>query len=158
MVDQAAERLALSQRPLIVDECDHVIERKLIELVRDLYEMSGAAIALIGEERLPAKIERFERLHGRIQAWSQAQPCDLTDARALATFYCPGVEIENALLERLVAKNGGSARRICVNLYEIANHARRLAAPAISLAGWSGMELHTGRPPAARQKLMDEVR
>jgi DNA transposition AAA+ family ATPase len=86
MVDQVAEQLALSQRPLIVDECDHVVARGLVETVRDVFEQSQAPIVLIGEERLPQKLAAFERFHGRILAWRQAAPCSLEDAKELARF------------------------------------------------------------------------
>ncbi|WP_207214001.1 hypothetical protein [Solidesulfovibrio carbinolicus] len=59
----------LHGRPLIIDEMDHVVERNAVELVRDLYEASRAAILLIGEKALPGKLAQWERFHGRILDW-----------------------------------------------------------------------------------------
>ncbi|MBF0251151.1 MAG: ATP-binding protein, partial [Alphaproteobacteria bacterium] len=53
MVDQIGSELALSGRPLLVDEADFLVQKRMIEVVRDIYESSAAAIILIGEEHLP---------------------------------------------------------------------------------------------------------
>lgn len=65
MLDMVAQELALSGRPLIVDEMDHLVEKNVVELIRDIYESSQAAILLIGEEQLPNKLKKWERFHGR---------------------------------------------------------------------------------------------
>lgn len=150
MVDQVAEQLALSRRPLIVDEMDHVVARGLVEILRDVYEQSQAPIALIGEERLPQKLAAFERFHGRILTWRQAVPCDLEDARALADFYAPEVDVKDDLLERLVAAARGSTRRVCVNLDRIAAFARDAGLRAVGQAEWGEQELYTATPPESR--------
>lgn len=150
MVDQVAEQLALSRRPLILDEMDHVVERGLVELVRDIYEGSQGTLVLIGEERLPQKLQAFERFHGRILHWVQAQPCNIDDARALAALHCPRVEVMTDLLAQLVEETGGSTRRICVNLAQIGQHARSSGLERIGKGEWAGRPLHTGKPPTAR--------
>ncbi len=75
MLDQIAEQLALSGRPLIIDEADFLIKTDgMAELLRDIYEASGSAIVLSGEEMMPAKMQRWERLHSRVLGWIPAQP------------------------------------------------------------------------------------
>ncbi|MCP4392788.1 MAG: ATP-binding protein [Alphaproteobacteria bacterium] len=69
MVDQIAEQLILSRRMLIVDEFDHVVDRNMVEIIRDIYQSSQASIIMIGEEKLPKKLERYERFHNRILDW-----------------------------------------------------------------------------------------
>lgn len=150
MVEQASEQLALSRRPLIVDEMDHVIQRGLVEVVRDLYEQSQSAVALIGEELLPQKLVRFERVHGRILEWVQAAPCNLEDAQALGRLYCGSVQIDDRLLERLVRITHGSTRRVCVNLDRIAAFGRSSGLARIGIAEWADRALHTGEPPKSR--------
>ena len=59
MVSQIGEQLALSGKPLIIDEMDHIVDRNLVELVRDLYEASYAPILMIGEEMFPNKLKRW---------------------------------------------------------------------------------------------------
>ncbi len=151
MVDQVAEQLVLSRRPLIIDEFDHVVARNLVELVRDIYEQSQATIVLIGEEYLPTKLQRWERFHGRVLAWEQAAACSLTDAQALARLYCPRVAVADDLLERLVAQAQGSCRRVCVNLDQIGAFALDAGLPIVTLGDWGERPLYTGNPPAVRR-------
>lgn len=150
MMDQVSEELANSQCPIILDEFDNAIDRGLIEIVRDLYEQSKCPIIIIGEERLPLKLKKFERFHGRVMAWAQALPADLSDAHSLRQHYVKDIHFEDDLLEHLVGLANGSVRRIVTNLDLIAQFARGENLKSIDLQGWGGRELHTGTPPKVR--------
>ncbi len=150
MADQVAEELALSGRPLIVDEFDHVIDKNAVELVRDLYESSQAPILIIGEEGLPAKLKRWERMHGRVLAWVPAQPVTIADAKQLKDLYCRNVTVADDLLARLVELSHGSVRRVCVNLERIQEEAMVMGRDVIDLATWGKRELYTGEAPKRR--------
>lgn len=150
MADQVCEQLASSERPLIVDEMDHIVAKGAVEVLRDIYEGSGAAILIIGEERLPMKLKRWERFHGRILDWVPAQPADLEDCGHLAKLYCPDVEIEEGLLQKINTVSRGSVRRVCVNLELVQNEALGLGIVAIGLKEWGNRELYTGEAPARR--------
>ena len=91
MVDQIIEALSMAQRPLIIDEFDFAVARKMVELVREIHDKSAAPIILIGEELLPRKLEPFERFHNRVLEWVLAQPADRDDVNQLASLYCPEV-------------------------------------------------------------------
>lgn len=120
MADQVSQELAASGRPLLIDEADNLINRGLIELVRDIYEQSKASIVLIGEEMLPQKLKQWERFHGRIMAWAQALPADASDVQVLAAHYTPDLNLAPDMIERLVDDAKGSVRRIVTNLDHIA--------------------------------------
>lgn len=150
MVDQAAEELSKSQRPLMLDDFDNVVARRLVETVRDLYEQSRGTIILVGEERLPQKLMAIERFHSRVLAWEQAEPCGLGDAQTLARLHCRHVRVSDDLLDRVVREAQGSCRRVCVNLSRIGDFARDEGLSAISAAEWGQRPLYTGRPPATR--------
>jgi len=151
MVDQVGEELALSRKPLIVDEADSVVARQLVETVRDIYLASEAPIVWVGEELLPQKLRKYERVHGRMLDWVAALPSDLADARALAAVYCPRVQVADDLLEQLVAKCHGSTRRITVNLYRVREMAAAERKAAIGLQDWGDTPIHTGEAPNARR-------
>lgn len=151
MMDQVTEELAASQRPVIIDEFDNAVERGLIELVRDMYEQSKSPIVIIGEERLPLKLIKSERFHGRIMEWSQALPADLSDARALNKHYTPDVTVKDDLLEKMVKTAGGSVRRIVTNLDRITQYAKGEGLSSIDAVKWGARELHTGAPPKLRE-------
>jgi DNA transposition AAA+ family ATPase len=151
MADQVSEELALSQRPLMLDEADNLIQRNLIELVRDLYEQSKAPLVLIGEELLPQKLKRWERFHGRVMDWQQAKPADAADVVALVRHYTPDIELRDDLIERLVQEANGSVRRIVTNIDKIAYVARGEGWKKVGLAEWGKRALHSSTPPQARK-------
>jgi DNA transposition AAA+ family ATPase len=149
MTEQISEQLALSGRPLIVDEMDHIVEKKAVEVIRDIYEGSNAAILLIGEEKLPAKLKIWERFHNRMLDWVPAQPADLEDASHLAELYSPDVEIADDLLSHIQRINKGCVRRICVNIEMIRRTALDVGKQEIDLSTWnsSNRQLYTGEAP-----------
>lgn len=150
MLDQAAEELAMSGRPLIIDEMDHIVARNAVELVRDIYESSQAPILLIGEEMLPTKLKKWERFHGRVLSWVPAQPVTLEDARQLAPLYAPSIEIADDLLQQLVDRSGGSVRRVAVNLELVNDTASQMGVAAMDCAHWGRRDLYTGEAPKRR--------
>lgn len=150
MTEQVCEQLAKSGRPLIIDELDKLVEKKSVELVRDIYEGSGATILLIGEERLPDKLTRWERFHGRILDWVPAQPADLEDARHLKRLYHPTIDVRDDLLQRIVEASRGSARRVVVNLAKVQELAGESGQKSIGMQEWGARQFFTGDAPARR--------
>lgn len=150
MMDQIGQQLSLSGRPLIIDEADFLVKKGMIEIVRDIYESSQSAIILIGEEKLPASLKKWERVHGRMLDWVAAQPASIGDARHLARIYCGGIEIADDLMTALHDASSGSVRRICVNLDRVREKARLDGLKAITLDQF-GREFFTGDAPASRR-------
>lgn len=151
MVDQIGEELALSGRPLLIDEADYLVQNRTVGVVHDIYESSAAAIILIGEERLPGKLKAWERVHGRMLDWVPAEPASLSDARHLQTLYCPGIDIEAELLGQLHEASAGSVRRVCVNLDRIHELARTQGISKVGRADWGPRTFFQGTPPHVRR-------
>ena len=150
MTDMIAEQLVLSQRPLIIDEMDHIVDKKAVEIIRDVYEGSNAPILMIGEEMLPAKLRRWERFHNRMLAWQPAQPADLDDARQLARIYCDKVKVADDLLDMFVKATRGCTRRICVNLYQAETLGVATGLERIDMKTWGDRPIYTGDAPKRR--------
>jgi len=150
MADAVAEQLSLSGRPLIIDEFDHLVVRRIEELVRDLYEGSNAPILLIGEENLEANLRFNERFHNRILRWVPAQPAGLDDAQLLRRLYCPDVEVGDDILQKIVDITRGCTRRISINLYTVHSVATEQGLGRISLAEWGDRPFYTGNAPKRR--------
>lgn len=149
MLDQICEQLDNSRRPLVVDEVDNIVNRSYIETVRDIHDGCQTTIILIGEEQLPGKLKRWERVHSRILDFVLAQPADINDARHLANLYCT-VEIGDRLLDKIHREAFGSARRICVNLERVQAEALSLGLESIDLNDVTGLQFFTGEPPKRR--------
>ncbi len=150
MVSQIGEQLALSGRPLLLDEMDHLVDRNLIELVRDIYESSSAPIFMIGEEAFPAKLRKWNRFYDRVLDWCPAELSDISDAGKLAKLYSPDVEFEAELLAKIVQQSRGIARRICVNIERARQHARSSGSKTASLKVWGDRPFYTGETPVRR--------
>ena len=54
--------------------------------------------------------------HGRILNWVPALPSDLNDCICLSSIYAPKIQIDDAVLEQLLAQVRGSTRRVSTNL------------------------------------------
>ena len=150
MMNQICEQLMLSRKPLIIDEMDHIVDRNLVELVRDIYEGSGASILMVGEENFPRKLRRWERFDNRILKWQLAEPADLDDARKLAKLYCPDVAIADEWLKACVSAVRGITRRLCVNIADARREAKKAGAKLVDLKVWGSRSFYTGEAPARR--------
>lgn len=144
------------RRPLIIDEADKAVDKKMIELVREMHEHSQAPILLIGEEMLPQKLMRIERVHNRVLDWLPAAPCDMADTRQLAAMLVPGVAVSDDLLERVRLSAEGRARRICTSFATLAEWARNTGAKSVDLAGYRG-RIVDGKPPVRRDLVRPPV-
>ena len=151
MVDQIAEALARSGRPLLIDDAQYLVARRMVEVIRDIYESSGAAIILIGEEQLPQELQRWESVHGRMMDWVAAVPAEIADVVHLARIYAPGIRVEADLQADIHRVTAGSIRRICSCLDKVAEVARVTGADAMSRAGWGTRGWPTGQAPAPRR-------
>lgn len=149
MAERAVELLSDDvNRPLLIDEADKLVDKNMVELVRELAEFSQVPVVLIGEEALPAKLARVERVHNRVLDWAPAQPCDLEDTKKLAALYVGKVTLSDPLLERVRQQSDGRARRIVTNLHHIAEYARNHGVTAVD-EGYTG-RFYTGEVPPLR--------
>lgn len=150
MSRQVCQQLASSRRPLIIDELDHLVKRCAVEMIRDIHEGSGAAILLIGEERLPDKLQRWERFHSRVLDWVPAQPADLDDCRYLSQLYCREVEIADDLLAAIHSATSGNTRYVVVNIELVRVTALELGMSEFNRQDWGARPFHTGKAPERR--------
>jgi DNA transposition AAA+ family ATPase len=147
MMNEIIKRLGDdNSRLLIVDEADKLVDRNAIELVRDIYEGTHCPVLLIGEELLPQKLEKYERVHSRVLGFELAMPCDLDDTRALAQVFCRHLSISDPLLERVRATTRGNARLIAITLNEMAVFAAQNRADSLDEMNYTG-RVYSGESP-----------
>lgn len=138
--------------PLFIDEADKLVDKNMVELVREIQEGAQIPIVLIGEENLPQKLMKIERVHNRVLDWVAAQPADLEDTRKLASLFCPHLVIDDATLEAMRRASDGRARRIVTNLYRAREFAATRGLRALE-AGGLVPEFFTGTPPARTRRV-----
>lgn len=152
MLAQVSIQLQQSGRPLIIDEADILVRKGMIELVRDIYESSQGTVVLVGEENLPALLEKNERVHGRILDWAAAQPASMADARMFAGRDCRGITVSDDLLERILEAARGSARYVRNSLVRVTQFARVHGLESMTAETYTG-PLFTGKAPERRRPL-----
>lgn len=147
VLGQVIEHLQVAPQPLIIDETDHVVHRKNVEIIRDILDHGGVPIMLIGEEALPAKLKEWERFDNRILVATPAQPSSIADACLLRDYYCPRVQVADDLVEAIVRATRGVTRRIVTNLQDVQAQAINDGATMIDRAGWGSRPFSTGDIP-----------
>lgn len=154
MVDQIVERLALSGRPLLIDEADYVAEKiRLTETLRDIHDLSTVPVVLIGMAGITKKLDRRRQLSGRLAQSVEFQPMDAEDARAVANELCD-VLVDDDLLDDLRQAAGGEIRRIVVGLARIEQRAKQLGQDSLDKRAWGKAGYFEGRiatPDQTRQ-------
>ncbi|MGR3433521.1 MAG: AAA family ATPase [Shimia sp.] len=143
--------LAVSDRPVLIDEADYLVKKRLVQMVRDLYDHSFVPIVLIGEETMPQKLNAIERVAGRMLDWVAAEPVDLRDAQLLAGHYAPQVEVSDEVLQALIDVTQGSARMISTQLAHYAERAKINAMSSIELDDMQRLPSERVTAPAPRK-------
>ncbi len=150
MVDQIAEQLSRSNRPLLIDDAQYLLDKAAANVITDIFNASQGTIVLIGEERVPTSLAKLERLHNRVLEWVPVQPATADDLRDLVDATYPHLTIADELLEDLRSKTKGCLRRVAVNLYRVHTEAQAIGADTIDLATWGNRGWFTGEAPARR--------
>lgn len=147
---QVAHELALTQRPLIVDEADHILTDKSIEIVRRLHDVSNVPVILMGEEGLPQKLQRWERVHSRMLSWVGAETATMADVDHLANIYAKEVKISAEIKQAVLTASRGSIRNVSTNLAHIREFAVTQGITVVTAEAWGRRAMHTGEAPAPR--------
>ena len=147
MLDAIVAELSASRRPLIVDEVDHIVETKTLQVIRDIHDASGCAVMVIGEEALPRKLARTERFHNRVLSWVMAQPASDADAAKLVAHHCAGITVAEDLVRKMRVDCRGVSRRIAVSCAELREWAARKGLKQVSAADWGDRTFFPGEPP-----------
>ena len=141
-VEDIVRSLALSNRPLFIDEADYLVERKqLVETLRDVHDLASVPVVLIGMKGIERKITTHPQLYNRIAQWVEFAPCSIEDTRMLAKELCE-VEVRDDLLKQLHQQSGGIVRLVVIGLNRIEQVARSRSHHKIGVAEWpAGTEM-----------------
>ncbi|MGA0569622.1 AAA family ATPase [Variovorax sp. VNK109] len=136
MFEATCERLMQTgDRPLVIDEVDHIAEKACIDYIRAIHDQCATPIFMIGEERLQQKLlSRHERFHDRVLTWVRAMPCDAEDAELLAKHYAPQLQWDAEVNQALIAATGGVARRITTEVERLKEAAKRAGTDKVTVA------------------------
>lgn len=137
MEDRIISALIVQNRPLIIDEADHLVKNAIVEIVRNIHDATQLPVVLLGEELLPQKLREWERVASRMR-WVQALEVDSQDVERLKKVYAPSIEIAADVLDHIRQLSGGSARRVSQMLAELSEQS--------AVKGWSRIDLTNFKP------------
>lgn len=150
---QIVDQLNHEPRPLIIDETDHLVNKRSVEIIRDIHDSTQVAIMLIGEEALPGKLKEWERFDNRVLMVTPAQPASEADALKLRDHYCARVRVSDDLADLFRQRCKGVTRRIVTNLRAAQRAAAEEGVGEIDRAWWGNRPIHNGDVPARRREI-----
>jgi len=140
MINFIVRELALTGKPLFIDEADYLADKtEVLETIRDIYDLSGVPIVLIGYEHLQ-KIKRLPQLFGRISQHVQFQKADEEDISIMASELVEHTVIAPDLLQELLDASKGNFRRITTGLASIEKFAKSNSLNTIDADQWAGRQ------------------
>lgn len=153
MVGDIIEALALSGRPLFVDEADYLVDSKrMSESLRDIHDMTTVPVLLIGMAGIDQRLSSRKQLTGRVMQDVRFEPADREDAQAIARALCE-VKVRVDLLDAAHKTTGGYVRNLVVALARIEQYAKARGMDAIGMADWGKRDFITGEAPKGAPQL-----
>ncbi len=88
LFNQAVDILLDRPQTLIVDEIDYLCRGGMVEVLRDLNDITNCAVVLVGMHMVDKKLKRFRHLWDRFSAVIRFATFDLEDISSLAEQIC----------------------------------------------------------------------
>lgn len=150
MLEYIGDKLSQLKRPLFVDEADYLLhDGAMLESLRDVHDMSGLPVVLIGMANIEKKLVHRQQLARRISHWVEFRPSDLEDARLL-TDTVAEVKVADDLVALLHRESKGSIGLMTVGLARIESQAKANGWKVADKDAWGNRALFLGNRPTER--------
>lgn len=143
MFDFIVQQLRGQKRSLFIDEADYLSE-DLIEIARDIHDLSKRPVVLIGMDNLKHGLISNARFMRRINQEIVFGPVDYADCREVCERICE-VTVADDLLERLHEEAQGNVGLITNGLQAIEQLARRNRLELVDLQSWGQRTMFFGK-------------
>lgn len=106
-------KLAVDMVPMIVDEADFLVRStaSLLEVIRDITDLTGTMCFLVGMENFPMKVARHGHIASRVAKVVELLPLTLTDVKTTVAAKSE-VVIDDDVLPALLTQSGGRMRLV----------------------------------------------
>jgi len=139
-------------RPIFIDEADYCFRQfEMVDSLRDIYDLSGCPVILIGMEDIARRIRTHERIARRITQWIEFKGLDFDDTVQVESEVCE-VKLAEDLIRHLHAATSGNIGRIIIGLTKIEKFALANGLDTISAADWGERPLYFDQPTFGRKK------
>lgn len=101
--NRIASHLAQTMQALIIDEADYLADMKTaskLETIRDISDITGTMVFLVGMENFPAIVQRYDHIASRVARIVQLHPLSLADIQATCKAKSD-VQLSPALVEQI---------------------------------------------------------
>jgi DNA transposition AAA+ family ATPase len=132
-----SQHLNRNPQPVVIDEADHLfLKPQLLEGLRDIHDLTGNPIVLVGMAGIDRKIQRHQQLLRRITQFAELKPLDLEDLRSIAGVVCT-TPVADDLLTHILDKAKGSTGLAVVGLSQVDRFCQ--GEKTASLKGWNAL-------------------
>lgn len=146
MIQFVTQRLMENPRPIFIDEADYLFRQmEMLDALRDIYDLTGSPVVLIGMEEIARKIQTNGRFARRITQWIEFKGIDLGDARTLADTVSE-VKVADDLLHHLHKAARANVGRMVVGLSKIEKLGRTNDLKEVGLQDWDDRPLFYDQP------------
>lgn len=156
MVSAIVKRLTndnLKPKPIFIDEADYCFRQfDMIDSLRDIYDLSGCPVILIGMENIARDIREHDRIARRITQWVEFSGIDMEDTIQVTRELCE-VELEQDLIDYLYTQTNGNIGRMVIGLTKIENFAQTNGMKRINADQWGGRSLYFDQPTFRKRAL-----
>ncbi|OHD21247.1 MAG: AAA family ATPase [Spirochaetes bacterium GWB1_59_5] len=136
----------LRPRPIFIDEADYCFRQfDMVDSLRDIYDLSGCPVILVGMENIARDIREHDRIARRITQWVEFSGLDIEDAIQVTEELCE-VEVEQDLIDYLYGQTNGNIGRMVIGLTKIENFAQVNGMERINAEQWGGRSLYFDQP------------
>lgn len=106
-------RLAVDMLTLVFDEADHLIRSTpaLLEVIRDITDLTGVPCFLVGMEQFGAKLARYGHIASRVARVVDFQPLSLADVKSAVDKLCE-VPVAAEVVAQLHVQSQGRMRLV----------------------------------------------
>jgi len=136
MIDAVVESLSVTPRTVYVDEADYLLRDRghMLDVLRDIYDLSGAPVMLIGMEEFAHKLTMLGggRFRRRITQWVEFAGLSEQDVR-LVVDTVADVEMSDDLVAHLHRKCEANIGRVIIGVGRIESFARANSRDRVTL-------------------------
>lgn len=137
-------KIAVDMVPIIVDEADFLVRStaSLLEVLRDITDLTGTMCFLVGMEHFPHKVARYEHIASRVAKVVEFETLSLADVKATITVKAE-VKIDEGLVAEIHRQSKGRMRLVLNAIANIEQWAGANSWASVSTAQVAGKQLCT---------------
>lgn len=146
MMNAITRALMEEPRPIFVDEADYLLKQtEMVDTLRDIYDVTGSPVVMIGMELMARKIRNNGRFARRITQWIEFQGIDQGDARALADAVCE-IGVDDTLLAYIHKEACANIGRMTTALSKVETFGKTNGLDMVTMDQWGERPLFYDQP------------